>query len=229
MKIQWGCIIASLALLFMGDGASAAENKIQGTIELFDSAGIAVADRSGFVVFLEGQDPQSRRALDTTKSSPTTTPKISHKGMSFNPRILTISVGSEVDFLNDDRIFHNAFSVSRAKPFDLGIYPEGESKLVRFDESGLVRVYCNIHPDMVTNILVLENTYYTITDKTGAYKLDNVPNGIYRLRVWAEHANEAQRTVRLINTDLSEGFTLTKKRQFNRHKNKFGKPYRNKY
>src|SRR5256885_13468033 len=95
----------------------------------------------------------------------------------FTPPVLPIMQGTTVEFPNDDPIFHNVFSLSKTKPFDLGLYKRGTNKSVTFDQPGLVKVYCNIHEKMIGYIAVLENPYFTLTDKEGKFKIADVPPG----------------------------------------------------
>ncbi len=104
----------------------------------------------------------------------------------FTPHILPIVVGTTVDFPNDDPIYHNVFSLSQARTFDLGRYPRGRSKLIRFDTPGIVQVFCHIHADMSGYILVLEHPFFVVPDSLGRYALEGVPAGDYRLVAWHE-------------------------------------------
>ena len=83
------------------------------------------------------------------------------------------------DVPTDDKIFHNVFSLSRTARFDLGLYKSGESKAVKMKRVGEVDVYCNIHPEMVSKILVLDTRYYAVTDRNGRFSIDGVPPGEY--------------------------------------------------
>lgn len=205
-----------------------ADGSVTGSIAVISNAGEVLEDRANVVVFVEGMNDTSRSALPAhgTRSPQS----ISHKGLEFQPRVLPIAKNTTVDFQNDDHIFHNAFSLSKAKPFDLGIYPKGTSKLVTFDQPGLVRVYCNIHPDMVSNILVLNNSFYAITSVDGGYKIGRIPDGEYVLRVWSEYSDELSRSISITgDRQIEENFRLQQRRRFKSHTDKFGKPYRTKY
>ena len=79
---------------------------------------------------------------------------VGQKDKKFSVESLTIKKGDTVNFLNEDDVFHNVFSLSDAKLFDLGSYPKGESKSVTFDEIGVVEVECAIHPNMLMEITV---------------------------------------------------------------------------
>ena len=104
--------------------------------------------------------------------------------MKFIPRVLPVVVGTTVDFPNNDKSFHNVFSNSDAKKFDLGLYPSGKSRSVTFDTTGVVKILCNVHPDMEAFIVVVGHTYFSATGKRGNYQVNAVPLGKYRLEVW---------------------------------------------
>lgn len=108
----------------------------------------------------------------------------------FEPALLVIPVGSTVEFPNMDPIFHNIFSLSSAQPFDLGYYPAGQSRRVRFDSTGIVQVYCHVHSSMYGAIVVTSSPWFGKPDRNGNFSWTGVPAGTYRLGVW-------QRTVGL--------------------------------
>jgi plastocyanin len=104
----------------------------------------------------------------------------------FVPHVLAVTTGTVVDFPNSDRIFHNVFSLSKTRPFDLGRYAAGRSKAVTFDRPGIVRVFCDIHSHMNAFILVFNHPFFALTDMDGRYRIDNVPPGTYNLVAWNE-------------------------------------------
>jgi len=104
----------------------------------------------------------------------------------FVPHVLAISVGTRVDFPNSDRIYHNVFSLSKTKRFDLGRYAAGRSSSVVFDRPGVVRVFCDIHSHMNAFILVFSHPFFAVTDAEGRYHIDNVPPGTYNVIAWNE-------------------------------------------
>lgn len=111
----------------------------------------------------------------------------------FVPRVLTVPVGSTVTFPNRDPVFHNVFSLSETKRFDLGVFRQGESRDVVFDRPGVVQVLCNLHASMSAYIVVHQEPYATIADRGGRFLLRDLPPGRYRLLVWHERASEAVR------------------------------------
>ena len=113
----------------------------------------------------------------------------------FVPHVLAITTGTVVDFPNSDRIFHNVFSLSKTRPFDLGRYAAGRSKAATFDRPGIVRVFCDIHSHMNAFILVFNHPFFALTDMDGRYRIDNVPPGTYNLVAWNEGVSSGPQAV----------------------------------
>lgn len=146
-------------------------------------------DRRRSVVYLE----TAPRAAFDVKEDPRA--RIDQRNETFVPHVLAIVAGTTVDFPNNDVTYHNVFSLSRAATFDLGRYPVGRSRSVRFDTPGIVRVFCEIHSHMSAFILVFSHRYFAVTDEDGRYRLDNVPPGTYTLVAWNESAPQESRRV----------------------------------
>ena len=104
--------------------------------------------------------------------------------LKFVPRVLAVQVGAVVEFPNNDKTFHNVFSTSEAKKFDLGLYAPGKSRSVTFDKAGVVKILCNVHPSMEAYVVVKGHSYFVVTDSRGNYSLSGVPLGKHRLEVW---------------------------------------------
>ena len=113
----------------------------------------------------------------------------------FVPHVLAVTVGTVVDFPNSDKTFHNVFSLSKAKRFDLGRYAAGKSKSVRFDRPGLVRVFCDIHSHMNAYVLVLTHRFFDVTDAEGRFRIASVPPGNYNVVGWYEGEERTSRSV----------------------------------
>jgi plastocyanin len=116
-------------------------------------------------------------------------PAIRQEDLTFVPHVLAITKGTEVEFPNTDPVFHNVFSLSRAESFDLGRYPKGSSKRVRFDNPGVVKVFCHIHSDMSAIVVVLDNPFFVSPDADGNYVIDGLPPGDYKVTGWHERAH----------------------------------------
>jgi plastocyanin len=149
----------------------------------------------------------------------------------FSPHILAIQAGSIVDFPNDDPIFHSAFSSYNGQIFDVGLYPPGETRSVRFSRPGVVRVFCNIHPAMSAVIVVLTTPYFATTGKDGSFRID-APPGEYELHVFHERATEATLNSLARRIVVAEGSQELPPIVISEagyvagpHKNKFGKDY----
>lgn len=123
-------------------------------------------------------------------SLPLSHPQIRQQDESFAPRVVAITRGSTVDFPNFDPYFHNVFSLSGAAAFDLGRYPDGQSRSRQFTKAGIVKVYCHIHSQMSATILVLDHPYFTTPDVDGQFTIPNVPPGEYTLVGWHERVGE---------------------------------------
>jgi plastocyanin len=122
----------------------------------------------------------------------------------FVPHVLAVMVGTVVDFPNSDRTYHNVFSLSRAKRFDLGRYAAGRSKSVRMDRPGVVRVFCDIHSHMSAFILVFNHPFFDVTAPDGRFELPSVPPGSYTLVGWYEGEARITRSVVVPQTGWTE-------------------------
>ncbi len=137
-------------------------------------------DRAQSVVYLE-MAPQG-----AFEARPVGRAVLDQRQETFVPYALAVTVGTTVEFPNGDPIYHNVFSFSKPKRFDLGRYPQGRTKTVRFDRPGIVRVFCEIHSHMSAFILVFSHQYFASTDATGRYRIDAVPPGDYDVSVWTD-------------------------------------------
>src|SRR5579871_4357301 len=173
---------------------------LTGRVELRDSSNPAVRKRldySGVVISLK--PVQGLPALESHLTAnhgaelhaaqiPEAKATMLQKDKTFSPHLLAIPVGASVDFPNLDPIFHNAFSSYNGQMFDVGLYPPGSSRKVRFTREGVVRVFCNIHASMSAVIVVLGTPYFATTRQNGSFEIPAVPSGEYQLSVFHEHA-----------------------------------------
>ncbi|HMF08843.1 MAG TPA: carboxypeptidase regulatory-like domain-containing protein [Thermoanaerobaculia bacterium] len=138
----------------------------------------------------------SSPALDALRSTePSRTFRMEQRNESFVPHVLPVMKGSTVEFPNGDPIYHNVFSLSRVASFDLGRYPRGASRSIRFDEPGVVKVFCHIHSDMSGVVLVLDNPFFTAPGPEGSFDFPDLPPGEYTVTAWHERARPVRRQV----------------------------------
>ena len=226
MKIFFACLLLCSTLV------ARAENVLIGKIDLVEESGAKVKDASNLVVFIEDVKGEFK--------TPNTHASLASKNKEFFPNVLPILKGTTVDFPNADLIMHNVFSLSKSNPFDLGLYEKGAGKSFKFDKSGLVKIYCNIHEAMVGNILVLENPFFTLTDESGHFKIENIPSGNHKVSVWHRFGKIVSKEVSLNGKDeLKIGFKVIKGKEIDlelkqinisiKHKNKWGQDYKAKY
>jgi plastocyanin len=122
-------------------------------------------------------------------------PMMDQRNETFVPHVLAIHTGTTVEFPNSDQIFHNVFSLSKTKRFDLGRYAAGRSKAVRFDSPGIVRVFCDIHSHMNAFVLVFAHRYFAVADEDGRYRIDQIPPGSYAVTAWYEGSDRDTRPI----------------------------------
>lgn len=113
----------------------------------------------------------------------------------FSPAVLPIPVGATVAFPNGDPFYHNVYSYSKAKRFDLGRYPQGDSKDVAFEEVGVVEIFCEVHEEMRGAVFVAENAFVAVVDSLGEFSLEGVPPGEYVIGFWSADHNALERSV----------------------------------
>ena len=141
--------------------------------------------------------------------------QIDQKGLMFMPHILVVAKGTTVDFKNDDSVEHNVFwsaiSGNKSLGHNMGTWPRGQQRSFKFDNPGVVPLLCNVHPDMAAYIIVSPTPYFAETDKTGAFKIENVPDGTYKLTAWNEAGKGKTQTVSItVSGDVEANIALTK-------------------
>ena len=148
-----------------------------------------------------------------TFPAPDTHPVMDQKGLMFQPHIMAVQQGTTVDFLNSDSVAHNVFWISvggnKKLGHNLGTWPKGEKRSFKFDNPGAVPMLCNVHPEMSGYIVVSPTPYYALTDNSGNYNIDSVPDGTYTATAWHEGAKNQSKSVN-VSGDTKADFTLSK-------------------
>lgn len=132
------------------------------------------------------------------------TPVLTQKDAEFIPKVLPVLKGTTINIKNEDKIYHNVFSLSETKPFNIGRRPKGENVPQTFNKSGVVRVFCDIHSNMSAYIVVLDNPFFVTGDKDGNYTISNVPAGKYLVNVWHDNLESPA-----IEININSGETKT--------------------
>ena len=148
-----------------------------------------IPDLRRAVVYLESAPAA---ALESREPAPA---RMDQRNETFLPHVLAVDAGALVAFPNNDSTYHNVFSLSKIKKFDLGRYARGKSKTVLFDRPGVVRIFCDIHSHMSAFVLVFSHPYYVIAQPDGRYRIDNIPPGTYTVSAWHEGEARDTRTV----------------------------------
>jgi plastocyanin len=152
-------------------------------------------DRSGVVVYLTG-------FVQPGQPEPAT---LGQRDERFEPKLLPIVAGQSVVFPNFDRLYHNVFSVSPVKKFDLGQYRSTDPpRSVVFESPGLVPVYCNIHPHMISYVVVLENPAYAVTGADGRFEIAGAPPGPVTINAWMPGATRVSQDLTLAGESVNE-------------------------
>ncbi|HMV37186.1 MAG TPA: carboxypeptidase regulatory-like domain-containing protein [Turneriella sp.] len=223
MKFLKAFSTLTLSLLVAASSAHAG-GTIEGTVTvktkgLFGKQG-AKGDASNVVIFLE----------ELQMPNPNGREKIVQKGKQFQPRVLPIVMGGVVEFPNEDPFNHNVFSPTPEYKFDLDYYGTGKSKNVRFQKTGAVRIYCNIHSNMVSDVLVVPNPFFAKTGADGKFRINNIPPGKYTFVAWQPSGASEKRGIAIVDgKTLQVNFEVEESVFSIKHKNKYGRAYDKEY
>jgi plastocyanin len=225
MKPQIARIFRLLPVLAASAGALSA-GTVSGRVSLVEN-GRSRSDASNVAVWIEGAHFPEKVPEPTPAKSTLPTPSMKSLHKKFTPKTIVVELGHSVSFPNEDWIYHNVFSVSGENHFDLGLYRRGRSKDKKFEAPGLVRVYCNIHPQMIGFVRVVDSSYFAVTTSDGTFAFENVPDGERTVKAWCDEGSETGATVqvsprRIATASLSLDVSAFKPLP---HKNKYGQDY----
>lgn len=225
------CTFFACSILTCGHMASAQDVDVKGRVELVNpSTKAKVSNASEAVVWLTDASAQPATA-PINFVRPLDRLRLAQHNKSFEPHLLVVPVGAEVEFPNLDSFFHNVFSLFEGKRFDLGLYEAGSTRNVTFDRPGISYIFCNIHPEMSAVVIALETPYYALSNPRGEILISGVPSGRYMLHVWHESSlpetlNGLTREVKVSQGAPSFGvIRLTRTSLPQTHKNMFGRDY----
>ena len=199
-------------------GSPTLAGTVKGQVELVEKSGKKTADLTDVVVYVDGIKAKPRPSHAT----------MTMKGKAFTPRVVVVGVGGTVDFPNEDPIFHNVFSVSGDNRFDLDFYKRPKSGQWIFQNPGIVRVYCNIHPQMSAVVVVRDSPYFAKAEADGSFVIPDVPAGRYTLKAWHERAGQEASVSVTVPATAEVGAKLVLDASSYRrvpHKKKDGKDY----
>jgi plastocyanin len=189
---------ALLAPLLLLSAGSAGAGVIRGELSLARRGTPAAGGVTDAAIYVERvPDKVERKLAKNARKKQAAVPSIVQARQRFTPRVLLVTAGSPVAFENRDRVYHNTFSVARARRFDLGKYPPGHRDTVVFDRAGVANLHCDIHPDEIGFVVVAPNHVHARPDTLGRFALPKLPPGEYQLRVWHPRRGELTRAVTL--------------------------------
>jgi len=195
MKSTLMMVMAVVAMMSLAASAGTISGKVSGV------AGESVV----YVDTIQGK----------TFPAPSEHPVIDQKGLLFQPHITVVQAGTTVEFLNSDKVAHNVFwpslmqGTKKLPGKNLGTWPQGEKRSFKFDQPGVAALLCNVHPEMSGYVVVSPTPYHAVTDKSGNYKIENVPDGQYNVVAWHEGAKSQSKSVAVAG-DSKADFTLSK-------------------
>jgi plastocyanin len=193
-------LLVSQAIATTTNPASVSAFEVTVRVRLYEAkSGEALKDYSEVVAWLVPVRTLQTASLNTDRPHY----RMMQRDKMYEPHLLVVPAGSIVEFQNRDPWFHNTFSISGNKRFDLGPNRAGGQKTVRFDRAGVAYVFCNIHPQMAAVVLTVESPYFGVSDKAGHISIGNVPPGAYVLHVWYENA--ASQTLKTLHRAIVLG------------------------
>jgi plastocyanin len=210
---------ASLTAGFLATHTLVAQGVVSGRVAMQEKPGETTKDFDATVVYLMPKGAPARFA--ETKA------QMAMNGRQFAPRVRVVTTGSTVEYANQDPFSHNIFSTAPGASFDLGTYGSGITKSTQFKKPGAFPVYCNIHAQMTSFVVVVSTPHFTQAGADARWKMASVPAGKYELHVWHERAPEVTQDIDVPAAGLANVDVTLDARGFKQvaHKDKMGKDY----
>ncbi|MBX3131313.1 MAG: carboxypeptidase regulatory-like domain-containing protein [Polyangiaceae bacterium] len=152
------------------------------------------------VVYVEGAPADPSRGMRAS---------VNQHRMQFIPHVTTVSVGGKVVFHNGDPFPHNVFSPDQGG-FDLGTWGKGGARVYTFKRPGIYSLLCNLHPAMLAYVVAVPSSHFAVTDRSGAFEIQGVPQGSYQVTATGPRLGQATKTVAVAGGEVSVDFVLEK-------------------
>jgi len=213
----------AVVIVVLSTLATAQEATVHGTVNVLRHSK-SEAGNGDAVIWLS-----STAGKDLTVPGPKA--RLLQKDKRFAPHMLAVTVGTAIEFPNQDPFFHDVFSIYHGKPFDLGLYESGAVRKVRFTQPGVSYIFCNIHPDMSAVVIALSTPHFAVSARDGSFRIADVPPGRYRLAVWYEMASDSELSALVREVEIGSGdnplgtLTIHTSNAPRDHLNKYGEAY----
>jgi plastocyanin len=222
-------LLLLVAILLFPEGLALSGRVVRGRFELVNSRTknrTENIDASGVVAWMVPAGGAPHQSTNRPRKM------ITQRNKRFMPHIVVVQTGEQVEFPNEDPFFHNVFSIFNGRRFDLGLYASGETRPVNFNRPGVSYIFCNIHPQMSAVVVTVDTPYFVISDQSGKFQINNIPEGQYRFYVWHErsqagHLAELIRSVQVTSAGVDLGIIHVSEEGYipRPHPNKFGQDY----
>ena len=190
--------ILGTSLALLAAAASAQAGELKGTVKA-----IGAKNNADAVVYVDAIPGKSFPA-------PSAHAELDQKNLVFVPHVLPVLVGTTVDFRNSDAVLHNVFSPDKCvEKFNLGSWPQGQVRSYTFKQPCAATLLCNVHPEMEAYVVAVPTPYFAVTDKSGAYVIQDLPDGAYTVKVWHPKLKETSRSV-TVSGSTSADFEVKK-------------------
>ena len=204
-RVLLAVAVAGLAVMINTEPSAQQPGSVRGRVAI----GIPITAKRGTSTYSRSvptvalaPESEVRHVVVYVKDAPRTAvppmrAEIRQRNENFVPHVVAVSVGSTVDFPNDDPIYHNVFSLSRTKTFDLGRFPKGKSRGEVFDKPGIVKVFCQIHSHMSATVMVFDHPWFAVPDEQGTFDLPGLPPGMHQVTAWHERLGDTTQQIRV--------------------------------
>ena len=215
--------LLQVLILALSSLMAAQDATVRGTVNVLHHASNA-SGSADVIIWLTPSGPAGA-------VTPSAMVRLVQKDKRFTPHVLAVTVGTQIEFPNQDPFFHDVFSIYRGKPFDLGLYESGTARKIQFSQPGVSYIFCNIHPQMNAVVVVLKTAHFAITGKDGSLRIGHLTPGQYKLEAWYEFASDSELAALSRDIEITPGentlgtITVHSSDAPKDHLNKYGETY----